>query len=459
MGALSPTWLVLAAVALSLTLHRSDGFYHQPTLIWLAVALGLATLGVAGVPTPRLPGRRLDDVAVARTLLVVGALVSAAAMLSKPLARYMRDPEPLSHQGLVAVVIAMASAAVVAWVGRTAIVHRIALAVLLAGAAWLGAWTIRESPEPHIDVMGVHEDAFRAVARGESPYGITFDDIYGPNEGFYAAEMRDGRRVLFGFPYPPLSLLMAWPGHAWFGDLRYSEVAALVASAALMAWIGGALGIGCAAVLLLAPRILFQIEQGWTEPFPILMLTLTVATALRKPSLTWLPLGLLIATKQHMVLALAFVPMLAASPGVKGLAAVKAQGALALKAVAVAAAVTLPLALLDVDAFVRSAVLLQLREPFRLDSLSFTRWLLALGWRLDKEVAVLVSLTAGAIGLGLSWWRAPRTPAGFAAALGFTCFLLAAFGKKAFLNYYFMVVAFLLTAVAAWRPAPRSQPD
>ena len=120
-----------------------------------------------------------------------------------------------------------------------------------------------------------------------------------------------------------------------------------------------------------------------------------------------------------------------------------------LKAVAVAAVITVPMALLDVDAFWRSAVLLQLREPFRMDSLSFTREMLQFVIPLDKRGAMAVSLTAGLVGIALSWWRSPRTPAGFAASLGVTCFLLTAFGKKAFLNYYFMVVAFLLIAIAA----------
>ncbi len=307
-------------------------------------------------------------------------------------------------------------------------------------------------------MIPVHLDAFRAVSRGQSPYGITFADIYGANEAFYSAEMRSGGRVLFGFPYPPLSLFLAWPGHALLGDLRYSEVLALVVAAALIIWIGGPVGVGCAAVLLLAPRLVFHLEQGWTEPFPILLMAATVATALRRPSLAWLPLGLLMASKQHMVLALLFAPMLVDTAGPPGIQ--PSRPAFALKAVAVAAVVTLPLALLDVDAFVRSAVLLQLREPFRLDSLSFTRALVAQGWPLDKEGALLVSLSAGALGIGLAWWRAPRTPAGFAASLGVTCFLLTAFGKKAFLNYYFMVVAFLLIAVAASRsPGPRARQD
>jgi hypothetical protein len=130
-----------------------------------------------------------------------------------------------------------------------------------------------------------------------------------------------------------------------------------------------------------------------------------------------------------------------------------------MKAIAVAVVVTLPLALLDLDAFWQSAVLLQLREPFRLDSLSFARELLLFGVPLDKQGAMALSLSAGLMGIGLAWWRAPRTPAGFAAALGLTCFLLTAFGKKAFLNYYFLVVAFLLVAVAASsRPAANPEP-
>jgi hypothetical protein len=126
------------------------------------------------------------------------------------------------------------------------------------------------------------------------------------------------------------------------------------------------------------------------------------------------------------------------------------------KAIGVAAVVTVPIALLDVDAFWRSAIMLQLREPFRLDSLSFTRELLQFGIPVDKQGAMAVSLSAGLAGIGLAWWRAPRTPAGFAASLGVTCFLLTAFGKKAFLNYYFLVVAFLLVAIAA-TPAPTAR--
>jgi len=491
--ALSRPWLAVAALVLSLTLQQSDGFYHEPTLPWLALSLIAAILGVSGVQWPW-AGAPRDATLVTRALLAAGVIVSALSLVNKPVARYMAEPRPWAHPELLLAVAVAAVTALSVQVAHGRAARLRAGAVIVAVGLWLGAWTIRESPHPHIDVLPVHIDAFAAVGRGESPYGITFTDMYKANEAFYSPEMRDGRRILFGFPYPPLSLLMAWPGHALLGDLRYSEVLALVVTAGVIIWIGsrrrgqeavdeavaadGAIALTAAAALVLAPRVIFHLEQGWTEPFPIVLLTATVATAVARPRLAWLPLGLLIASKQHMALGLLFAPMLVermGESGVDGSASGTHQGSGAAigaagspnrlitfqtvrfvgKALAVTAVVTLPLALLDVDAFMRSAVLLQVREPFRLDSLSFTRALVAHGWPLDKEGALAVSLTAGVFGIAISWWRAPRTPAGFAASLGLTCFLLTAFGKKAFLNYYFLVVAALLVAVVADRRSPQ----
>ena len=450
MRALSGPWLTLSALTLSLALQISDGFYNPVTLPWLGLALLMAVLGVAGVHWPWGDAPRRN--ATTSGLLAAGVIVSAVGLVSKPVAMYMRDPWPWHHPVLVVPVALATLAALAPSASRRhrPVLHAAAAAVVVAVGLWMGGWTIRQSPEPRIDVIPVHQDAFRALAHGGSPYAITFEDIYEDHEQFYAPEMRDGKRILFGFPYPPLSLLLAWPGEAILGDLRYAEVIALAVAAWLLIRVGrraadppdAGRGLLCAAAILLAPRVIFQIEQGWTEPFPIALLAATVLVGVTRPALAWLPLGLLMASKQHLAVALVFVPMLAHGSW-------RAQALFAAKAVAVAAAVTLPIALLDWDAFMRSAVLLQMREPFRMDALSFTRMLVDLQWTLDKEQALAISLGAGLFGLGLSWWRAPRTPAGFAAAVGLTCFLLAAFGKKAFLNYYFLVVAALLTAVAA----------
>lgn len=462
--ALSTPWLAVAVVGLSLTLGRSEGFYDQPTLVLLAVSVIAALLGVAGVSwpwgddVPAPTGGRIFRPGATRALLVAGVIASAVALVTSPLGRYMADPRAWVHRDFLAIiVIAMLASMSVRATRRLS--ARIAGAVLVGALIWIGVWTIRQAPEPHIDVIPVHEDGFRAVARGQSPYGIVLEDIYRENEPFYAPEMRDGKRVLFGFPYPPLSLLLAWPGHAVFGDLRYSEVAAFALALVAILWLGfrpradgapTAEPLLCAGVLVLAPKLAFHIEQGWTEPFPIALIALTVATAIGRPRWTWLPLGLLIASKQHMVLALLFTPfLLGPSAGRSLRETIRATALLIAAALGVAIVVTLPLALLDPEAFWRSAVVLQLREPFRLDSLSFTRELLLHGWQLDKHGALRVSLGAGVLALVVGWWRAPRTPAGFSAALGLTCLLLAAFGKKAFLNYYFLVMWAFVVAMAA----------
>ena len=54
--------------------------------------------------------------------------------------------------------------------------------------------------------------ALAALARLDSPYSITFPNIY-PDESLYGAGLVVDGQVQFGFPYPPLSLLMALARH------------------------------------------------------------------------------------------------------------------------------------------------------------------------------------------------------------------------------------------------------
>ena len=58
MRTLSRPWLVVAAIGLSLTLQLSEGFYDEPTLVWLGLSLVAALLGLAGVQWPWAHGRR-----------------------------------------------------------------------------------------------------------------------------------------------------------------------------------------------------------------------------------------------------------------------------------------------------------------------------------------------------------------------------------------------------------------
>ena len=125
--------------------------------------------------------------------------------------------------------------------------------------------------------------------------------------GFYSPEAVSGGRVLFGYPYPPLSLLMVLPGYA-LGDYRYAELAAIVLSACLIAYgrpsQRSRLG---AALLLTTPRVFFVLEQGWTEPAAVLLVALTAFAMMRRPRATDWTAGLMLASKQYLVIA---VPLL-----------------------------------------------------------------------------------------------------------------------------------------------------
>jgi hypothetical protein len=55
--------------------------------------------------------------------------------------------------------------------------------------------------------------------------------------------------------------------------------------------------------------------------------------------------------------------------------------------------------------------------------------------------------------------RCPRTPAGFALAVGFVYLVFFAFNKQAFCNYYFFPLAALCAAIAAADFTPRDGGD
>jgi hypothetical protein len=244
----------------------------------------------------------------------------------------------------------------------------------------------------------------------------------------------------------------------WLGDVRYAQLGAMTLAALCMATARrGPVGPLAAALFLFTPRNLFVLEQSWTEPFVVLFLAVTVWCAARLPRLAPFVLGLFLAVKQYAVLALPLALLIGRPPmSWRGLART------ALPAVAVAALVTLPLALGDLPGFIRAVVTLQFAQPFRPEALSY------LGlWAgpvvpgapppappFGTGVAFAVAAATG----GLALWRLPRTPAGF--ALGVSALFLAFFvlNKQAFANYYFFVVGALSVAVAAAEPVAPSRP-
>jgi hypothetical protein len=452
-------FIALGAILLGHALQIRDGFYDPIALRWVLLATAFVLAGAV-----RSAGPSASEPLTAGVLMA-GVLSNLLALATMPIGMYLARPEPADHPPFLAgLAAATVFAILIAYDSARA--RRAWFPALLLTYGALGVWLIHASPRPHIDVMTVFRGALQALRHFESPYSITFPNIYA-DEALYGTGLVVNGRVQFGFPYPPLSLLMAVPAYLAGVDIRYAELAALVAGAA---WIGycarGRIAPLAAAVLLFTPRTFFVLEQAWTESLVICWAGLTVFAATRAAvapgatrsgtRLRAAALGLLVAVKQHLVFALLLTRFLRRPDEGE-----RTARRILLGACAVAALVTLPFAAWDAAGVWRSVVMLQLHEPFRADSLSVLSQLVRQGWQPTPTALIVAPLAALGAGLGLTWWRLPRTPAGFALGLGLTFLLLFLFSKKAFCNYYFLVIALLMAGVASasaeFPPSPEAR--
>jgi hypothetical protein len=434
--------LVLATVLIGIALQINNGFYSG---FALAVLIASAVSAAASLhPRPFAQANTLSGAIVAA--LAIDLLLFA----TMPVGLYLAAPEPRDHPEFLALLAAAAVIVILIWRDR----WRAAILwfpLLLITAAAMGAWMINASPTPHIDVVTVHKIAIAALRAGQDPYAVTFPNIYGDSQ-FYAPEQTSGGQVLFGFPYPPLSLFMASLGQILAGDIRYAELAAFLIGAALIGYAprtpsAPSLGPLAAALLLFTPRSLFVLEQAWTDTLAIVWLGGTLFAACRAPRLLPWMLALLVSIKQHLLVA-APLGLLMLPPPFQRHAAIR----FLLPSLVVPAVLAAPFLLINAEAFPNSVVLLQLREPFRQDSLSLMAWLANTGWPIGRDSVLMIAapLVAVTAVFAIAWRSAPRTPAGFALSLGLTLLVLFAFSKKAFCNYYFLVIACFCAAVAVY---------
>src|SRR5262249_45456317 len=149
-------------------------------------------------------------------------------------------------------------------------------------------------------------EAANALARGEDPYAISYPNVFGPDVDFFypPGVLKDGR-VFTGYPYPPLPMMLTTPAHLMLGDVRYAHLAAILCASALIATIRrDRIGLLFGALFLFLPPGIYVLQWSWIEPLSALFLVQTLYCGLRKPRLTWLPLGLFLASKQYLPIAL-----------------------------------------------------------------------------------------------------------------------------------------------------------
>lgn len=443
----TPIWWTASATLLALSLQVDDGMLHPVALAFVTLALLAAFRGIANRPVATFErhGELALDGALALGIgaEIVAHLIRFPSIYFKPVGAIARLP------------FYAAMAAVAALVGlalrHPARSRATRLFALLAVFVALGIWIIPNAPDPPIDVFIFQRDSAAALLAGHNPYALTFPDLYHGTSPYYGPGMSVGGRLQFGFVYPPLSLLLAVPGYL-IGDVRYAHLAAMTLAGALIACARpglGRTGFLAAALFLFSPRAYLVVERAWTEPFVIVLLALVAFCACRRPRALPYAVGLFLASKQYLVLAVPLLALLWPPPW-----RWRVMGPAALKAAAVAIAVTLPLAVWDLRAFTYSVAELQFYQPFRHDALSY---LAAYASLTGHEPSSAFSFLAALAAMIFCLRRCPRTPAGFSAAFASTYFAFFAFNKQAFCNYYYLVLGALCLAVATWPFEPASE--
>jgi hypothetical protein len=424
---------------LGVALYLSDGFYNIPALQLTTAAYVLCVLAVALRKIEKIEeiARRITPLVLAAGLAFQLYRLGADAAYAWPIAG-----------------LAIAVAAALALKQSTLSVWWVTLGLVVALVVphfLIGRWAIRGLANPDFDVYWCHMQSLEALLKGINPHTLTIAYIH-PDELKYPASYVFDGRVHIGFPYPPLSLFMALPGYLVGGDYRYSGLAATTLAGALMVYARPSrLSFLAAAIFLSTPAMIPVLRMGWTEPYVVLLLAVTVFCACRAPRLFPWSLGLLIAVKQYAIFAAFGVFLLPTARQ-----SVKDSAIIIGKALALATAITLPWMLWNVSGFLSDVVLLQFLLPFRMDALSYLVWLTYNTGRQPPAVIGFLMMLPAVL---LMRWRGARSVAGFAAAVSFIFLSLFLFNKAAFINYYFFVIGALCCATALAGKSPSHRQD
>ena len=444
--------MTLCAMFLGLAINVLHGMYASWALFWL-------TIGAIVCPAAVVlrPGAGMEWILRRRFT----AILSVIAFLSACILLWQIDND-IEIGFLVALLAALGLLQ-----ATNLRVRRIPLLVAMLSAFCLASVFFFTSPRlgeyPNIDVFLFQQGAANALQHGHDPYAVRFPNIYsaknssvfqdpprfGPGTPFYGPGVVDDDGWLtYGFPYPPLSLLMVMPAYLLAGDCRYAQMIAVGLSALMMATARpGRWGALAALLFLVNPQGLFVIGMSWTEPLLLFAFSLAMFCACRwRKGLPW-ALGLFFATKQYTVLALPVLLLLLEGPNLfKELLDMVAKAGL------VVAAITLPFFVWNPHDFIRSVVQLQFVQPFRTDALSYLVWIYHHngGQSVPMWTPFVIVIPAAIIGI----WGCPRSPAGFAAAVTLICVIFFAFNKQAFCNYYYFVIGTACWSVAAMRGQP-----
>ena len=436
--------LLVGLAALGGAIHVTDGYLSPNALAGLTIAIGCCFAGIfllrtAGSPSPRTS----PDLLVLRLVLIIqfGILLT-----SNPAKGFLRDGNELPWVLVTGVAVAAVAGLVCTMTDRR--VGIAAFGLVLVCHFLLGLWFLQHTNRPVVDTLMFQHHGAAALWSGSNPYLMRLADPYSPENSavFYGPEGSVNGHLTFGFPYPPLSLYLVAPAY-WLGDVRYAHLLAMTLATALIGFARpGKWSYGVATIFLFTPCVFLVVGMSWTDPLVVMLLAAAVFCACRRPGMTPWALGLALAAKQYMLLAIPLMALLLPAQFQW-----KQLRGLLWRSLAVALAVSLPLMLWNVSAFIDDVVLLQFRSPFQHDVLSYMAWLFPIQ---PPSAAVMAGLPLAAVILTTLFvlWCCPREPSGFALALGMVLLLLFAFGKQGSARYYYFVIGALCCGLATSKP-------
>jgi Glycosyltransferase family 87 len=360
------------------------------------------------------------------------ALVLAAAGVVTyvvPTFTYVASSQAGTVRGLVALGT-LATAVALAVVPRWHRVAALALAVVVFVAG--SAAVIRLDPTPHIDVWYMLQGAADGLVHGQDMY----TQVWPGSPGQKAA-----------FTYLPWTAVLLAPARLVAGDVRWGLVVAQLLAAAAVVGLAGRstaedreqrldIAAGAAALLLLLPGTLTQIEQAWTEPLIFLLVALAVLAVAGERR--WLAVGLValaLASKQHIALLL---PVLAVwRPfGVRRAIAAAAGGVV----------LVLPWALWNFGAMWHDTITLLVGfHPILFADTLYLAAMHELGWipTFWLTGALVLAVVAGC---GVAVRRLDPSPLRFPVVAAVALFGANLLNKQAFYNQFWLVGALVLLA-------------
>ncbi|MHB8873549.1 MAG: hypothetical protein ACYC8T_07675 [Myxococcaceae bacterium] len=371
------------------------------TVALTLTALSFAAL-VAGIALPPIhAAERLGD---RPTIIVLAALLICELSLLLPL---LDGRVPAQQLALLTVAVLAASS--------------------LSPARWLGAWQLPILILAHLTF------ALSWVLPGAPAAGAL---------GAASAQLVSGANPYVGGAYHdlPLPVLLAAPAQWLLGKPTVALAVATTAAAALLAYSrpGRASAVAASALMLL-PQSYLALDKAGTEPVVLLVLCATLYFACRMPRVFPFALGLLLATKVYLVLALPAILVLASMR-----LELKPVLGMAWKALLTFTLVVAPFVAWNPTAFATSV--LASDAGALASSSTLLGWISQTGGpSLPHWVGMATALALAALVIG----RAARTPSGFAAGIGLIFFGLFTFGAHATASQNALVLGALLASVAA----------